>query len=278
MSQLIDGKKLAEKILVELRTEVIKLDPPPGLAIILIGSDPASHLYVSLKQKACHEIGIDFHKYLFNENAKENEILETIDFLNKDESVNAILIQLPLPAQFDQQKLINAIDPAKDVDGFHPENLDRIKAADISALPPLTLSVLELINETKQDINGKTALIIGNSDIFAIPLQQTLIQQGVKTDYIAPSDDNLISLAQIADILIVAVGKPNFITKKMVKKNSIIIDVGTNKTGQGTIGDIDPAVDEICAYRSPVPGGVGPVTVAMLLKNTINLYRRQNNI
>jgi len=274
---LIDGKAIADEIKIELKNKIIPLDPKPGLAIILIGNDEASKLYVSLKHKACHEINMDFHSYLFPANAPEKDILETIDFLNKDPEVNGILVQLPLPPNFDEAKIIQAIDSKKDVDGFHPVNLELIEKNQPYIIPPLTRSILKMIESTGENVKDKNTVIIGNSDVFYRPLAVILKQMGANTSFCQPDAQNLNSEVKKADILIVAVGRPDFITKEMIKKDSLIIDIGTNHVNGKTVGDVNPNVDEICAFRSPVPGGVGPVTVAMLLQSTFDLYNKQNN-
>jgi methylenetetrahydrofolate dehydrogenase (NADP+)/methenyltetrahydrofolate cyclohydrolase len=273
MVQILNGKLRSQEILDQLKKEIALTNIHPGLAVILIGDNEASRLYVSIKEKRCHEVGIDFHKYLLPTDCREKNILDTINFLNHDESVHGIVVQLPLPNKFDTEKIINSIDPKKDADGFHPENLELIQKGKTFIVPPLISSILDLINQTKENIAGKKAIVMANSETIYLPLEKALEKYGVKTEFHTAEEKNLGHKTKLADILIVAVGRPKFITKNMVKKNSIIIDVGTNKINSKTIGDVDPEVDKICAYRSPVPGGVGPLTVAYLLFNVLKLSK-----
>lgn len=269
---LLDGKTRAQQILDEIKKEILLTNIHPGLAVILVGDDKASKLYVSIKEKKCHEVGIDFHKYLLSADCPEKDIFDAIDFLNHDESVHGIIVQLPLPEKFNTEKIINAIDPKKDADGFHPENLKLIQEGKSFIVSPLISSIMDLINQTEESLTGKKAVVVANSKTIYSPLQKLLEECQVKTEFYTPKEKNLGDKTKLADILIVAVGRPKFITKDMVKKDSIIIDVGTNKIKNKTVGDVDfKNVEKIAAFISPVPGGVGPLTVAYLLKNTLNL-------
>jgi len=268
-AQLIDGKALADKILLELKDKVAQLSRPPGLAVILIGDDPASHRYVKKKKEASQKIGINFCDYLcggkFYPNTSEKEILEMIDFLNKDKTIDAIIVQLPLPKKFNTQKIINAIDPKKDIDGFHPKNK--------TIVSPLIQAINEVLKQTKENLKGKKILIVSKNPIFADPLKQSLEKQGLKTETVKP-DAKLVEKTKQADILVTVVGQPGLIKKTMVKKNTIVIDAGTTLIGENKWqGDVDPKVAEVASWLTPVPGGVGPLTVAFLLKNTVELAK-----
>ncbi|MCX6743032.1 MAG: bifunctional 5,10-methylenetetrahydrofolate dehydrogenase/5,10-methenyltetrahydrofolate cyclohydrolase [Candidatus Parcubacteria bacterium] len=263
-AQLIDGKKIADEILLNIRKQVAKLKTIPGLAAILVGNDPASELYLKLKKNACEKVGIDFFSYFLDKNCSEEKILETINFLNNDPDINGIIIQLPLPDKFNQDKLIKAIKPDKDIDGFHPQT---------KIISPNVLGIMELLKQTKVDLKNKQVIILSNSEIFSQPFKKLLPKS--KVEYLNPKSAirNLQSELKQADVLVVAIGKPNFIKPNMIKKDAIIIDVGINKINGKTIGDVDPEVDKVAAFRSPVPGGVGPMTVAMLLQNLINMRK-----
>ena len=263
-AQLIDGKKLADEILLDIKKQVAKLETKPGLAAILVGDDPASKLYLKLKKDACEKVGIDFFSYFLDKDCPEGKILEIINFLNNDPDINGIIIQLPLPKKFNQDKLIKAINPNKDVDGFHPQT---------KVISPNVLGIIELVKQTKIDLKNKKVIVLSNSEIFSQPFKKLLSES--KIEYANPQSpiSNLQSQTKSADVLIVAIGKPNFIKPDMVKKDATIIDVGINKVHGKTIGDVDPAVDKIAAFRSPVPGGVGPMTVAMLLQNLVKMVK-----
>ncbi len=263
-AQIIDGKKIADEILTKLAKEVPKLKKRPGLAAILVGDNSASKLYLRLKEKACQKIGIDFYSYFLDSNCPEEKILEVINFLNTDQTIDGIIIQLPLPQKFNKDKLISAINPAKDVDGFHPQT---------KVVSPNILGIIELLKATKVDLKDKKIVILSNSEIFSQPFKKILPDSEVI--YINPKaqSSELRAQSQQADVLIVAVGKPHFIKASMIKKDAIIIDVGINRKKDRIIGDVDPKVDKVAAFRSPVPGGVGPMTVAMLMQNLIKIIK-----
>src|SRR3989338_3378248 len=271
-AQLIDCKALAEKILLELKGKVAKLDRPPGLATILVGNDPASHLYVQNKKKACQKVGIEFHEYLYGEkcypNITEPEIIKMINWLNKNDEIDGIIIQLPLPKKFDTQKIINQLDPKKDVDGFHPRNKGDV-------IPPLIEAINLVLLYTKEDLKNKKVVIIARSPIFSNPLKKVLTRNGLRTDLVKPDDKNLKNKLKEAEILISVVGKIHFIKKSMVKSGAMVIDAGTSLISKNKwAGDVDPKVAEVAAWLTPVPGCIGPLTVAMLLKNTYELAKK----
>lgn len=262
-AKLIDGKKIADEILVNIAKEVIKLKKRPGLAAILVGDNPASQLYLRLKKEACEKVGLDFHSYFLEKDCPETKVLEVIDFLNNDPETQGILVQLPLPSGFNTDKVIKAIDPKKDVDGFHSHS---------KFTSPNVLGIIELIKSTGLDLKDKKVAILSNSKLFADPFKKLLPKSII--NYSNPK--SLITNPQSLlgyDILIIAVGKPNFLKPSMIKKDAILIDVGINKVKGKTVGDIDPACDKIAAWRSPVPGGVGPMTVAMLLTNLVKFVK-----
>ncbi|MEK7583943.1 MAG: bifunctional 5,10-methylenetetrahydrofolate dehydrogenase/5,10-methenyltetrahydrofolate cyclohydrolase, partial [Patescibacteria group bacterium] len=279
MYKLIDGKKLAQEVLAQVQKEIIELSVKPQLAVILVGNDPASHLYVRLKKKACEKAGIVFHLYRIDESENEQHVLDTISFLNKDSEIDAILIQLPLPKKFDQQRVVDAMDYRKDVDGFHKKNLESFLAGKKQhILPGLSLAIWNLIASTgAENYVRKKTLIIGKSDIFTQPTRKILSDKGMEEPTIVhPSDRELADKIRAADILITAVGKPRTVSADMVKDGAIIIDVGISSVDGQTVGDVDfKNVAPKTSYITPVPGGVGPMTVAMLLYNTLQLSKER---
>ena len=279
--KIIDGKKIAEKITTELKGDIAKLNRPPGLAVVLIGDDPASQLYVKTKKKAAGKIGINFSDYLCDSEKchlgnKEVDILQMIDFLNKDSEIDGIIIQLPLPDKFNTEKIIEAIDPKKDVDGFHPANRKQFLNNQSEITPPLIGTIIETLNYTKEDLKGKNTVIVSKNSIFSNPLEHALKKIGLNTQIVNPTDKNLTAKTKLADVLIVIVGKKNFIKKTMVKSDAIVIDVGTNLIGpKKWAGDVDPKVAQVAKWLTPVPGGIGPITVAMLLKNVYKIAKNK---
>jgi len=271
-AKIIDGKIIAQQIKNKIKAQVEKMKKKPGLAAILIGDDKASRQYVRLKKQACEYTEINFHRYHFQGDYAEDEIIKAIEFLNQDENIDGILVQLPLPEKFDENKIISAIDPKKDVDGFHPENLQKLKQGKPEIISPAALGIIELIKATEQPLENKNIVIICNSKIFSEPLVY-LLEKNNNVKTIASTHKDLEQIAQTADILIVAIGKPEFIKKDCVKKGAIIIDVGINKLNDETVGDVDFFdVSEKAGFITPVPGGVGPMTVAMLLENVLKLH------
>lgn len=272
---------MAEKIKDNIVQEIIKLgNPQPNLAIILIGKQADSELYVSLKEREAKKVGIDTHLYKCEDNISESKILEIIKYLNDDELISAILIQLPLPNNLDADVVIKAIDPSKDVDGFHPNNLKKILNNNSSYLmPPVFAVILEILNNINYKILNKQVCIISNSNIFGQTLAHILKCQGTNVETIKIDDKNLNKKISQADVLITAVGKPKFIKKNMIKNQAIIIDIGITKQGDKVVGDVDfEDVKNKVSYLTPVPGGVGPITIAMALKNTLELYKRRHGI
>ena len=274
-NKIIDGVEIADKIKHSVRREIIERDLIPGLAIILVGKDSASHLYVTKKEKACAEAGIVFNKYLFKEKDSEQDIIDTINFLNNDDEVDAIIVQLPLPKKFDTQKIINTISPAKDVDGFHPENVEKFLKNETFIEPVMTQTIRETLNYTNEKLKNKTAVILGNSHEFIEPIEKMLSDLEIKTSHTHTSENDWQEKIKTANILITAVGDPFLIKKEMIKDAVIIIDVGINKVGNATVGDVDYTdVFPKCKFITPVPGGIGPITIAYLLKNTLELHKK----
>jgi len=272
MDKIIDGRALAEDIRREIHQEIIRKKLKPSLAVILIGNDPASHLYVNLKKKSCQEVGIDFHEYLLEENSTQTQILEVINFLNNDKGVDAILIQLPLPKHLDTDKIISAMDPKKDVDGFHHTNIKNFLENQSAFVPGLALGIYRLIESTGENLTNKKATIVAKSNILYQPLAKLLNDQGVTTTIVHPGDKDMADRCREADILISAWGQAFAIGAELIKDEAIVIDVGTNQVGDHTVGDVDySAAYNKVSHITPVPGGVGPMTVAMLLYNTVRL-------
>ena len=272
---IIDGKKIAVDMKTQVKEEIDRLGYAPGLAVFLIGQDEPSHLYVSLKEKACQQMGIDFHKYFADANVSQKEIIASIKFLNQDPNVDAILVQVPVPPPLDQQAIIEAIDPAKDVDGFHPQTVKHFLAGKTTFMPGLTQGIVRLIESTGEALNGKDAVVVAKSDIFFQPLEKALKEKGLSVKKVHPDASDLIKHMQGADVLITAIGKPHAVKADMIKKGAIVIDVGIAKVDGKTLGDVDfEDVRDKAGYVTPVPGGVGPVTVAMLLENTVRLAKK----
>ncbi|MFZ5365289.1 MAG: bifunctional 5,10-methylenetetrahydrofolate dehydrogenase/5,10-methenyltetrahydrofolate cyclohydrolase [Patescibacteria group bacterium] len=274
-SRIIDGKVIAQKFKDEIRSRVREMSDKPGLAAILIGNDPASAQYVRLKRKACEYTGISFHKYFFEGDYKDKDIIEAIEFLNADPEIDGILVQLPLPASLNEDKIISAIDPKKDVDGFHPENLKKLRSGKPFIISPAALGILELLKATGQELKNKKVVILCNSKLFSEPLDY-LLGKDNDVQAIATTHKDMPKLPAEADILIVAIGQPEFVTKDMIKEGAIVIDVGINQVDGETVGDVNFFdVCEKTSFISPVPGGVGPMTVAMLLENVLKLHRNK---
>jgi methylenetetrahydrofolate dehydrogenase (NADP+) / methenyltetrahydrofolate cyclohydrolase len=257
---------LAAEIRKEVREEIAELGIRPGLAVILVGDDPASHLYVSLKEKAAAEVGVMVERHDFPAETDERTVIEKIRELNGDPQVNGILVQLPLPPAINPNAVICQIDPEKDADGFHPKNTTGL-------LSPGIAGPLELLKKTGAELQGKHAVVVGKSAVFTQSFCDPLRMMGMRAEPTHPENADLM---RKADILIVAVGRPGFVTPDMVKEGAIVIDIGTSKVDGKTVGDVSPETAERASYLTPVPGGVGPMTVAMLMHNALELAKRQN--
>lgn len=275
MPKIIDGKKLAREIRTRLKDEVAQLSSTPGLAIVLVGDDPASHTYVGLKEKAAEEIGIHFEKHTFAVTASQPEVLARVEELNKRQDIHGIVVQLPLPHGLDEDAIIQAINPAKDVDGFHPENIRALLVGESRMVPGLAEGIYRLIVSTEVAVDGKKAMIFANSPIFTNPLEYILNQHGIQTVSCSPDVDDCLEVSRQADIIVAVVGRPGYVTADMVKEGAILIDVGFTKDGSQVRGDISDTAWDKASWATPVPGGVGPMTVAMLLENVVRAYRLQ---
>lgn len=280
MTIILDGKSLADKITQNLKNEVSKLDKKPKLAVILVGDNPASEIYVRNKEKRAVEIGFESLVLPLPKDISEENLLEHIYILNEDENINAILIQLPLPEHINKQRIMEAIEPIKDVDGFTSYNFGRLALGYKPYSYPCTpKGIIRLLDEYNIEIEGKNALVIGRSIIVGKPVSLLLQSRNATVTTAHSKTKNLKELAAKADIIVSAVGKPKFITADYVKENAIIVDVGINRTENGLCGDVDFVnVKEKTSFITPVPKGVGPMTIAMLMENTLELYKIQQKL
>ena len=279
---IIDGKKIAEKLREKLKQEIIQfksnLKIVPGLSVILVGEDPASLIYVKNKIKFSKEIGIDHEVIKYPENIQEKIVLDKIIELNKNKKVSGILVQLPLPQHINKRKVIETILPEKDVDGFHPINVGNLSSGNDSKIPCTPLGCLILLKEVEKNLSGKHVVIIGRSNLNGKPMTQLLLRENCTVTITHSKTKDLKSECNKADIIIAAVGKPKFVKGDWIKKNAIVIDVGINKTINGIVGDVDfDEVAKIAKAVTPVPGGVGPMTIACLLSNTVECFKRANS-
>jgi methylenetetrahydrofolate dehydrogenase (NADP+) / methenyltetrahydrofolate cyclohydrolase len=280
--KIIDGKKIADKIKGEIVAEILLRNhndicapKRPMLAIILVGDRPDSSLYVSLKEKEAKKVGVDTTLYKLPAGAAQSELEEMIKFLNSDKAADGILLQLPLPDNFNADRAIALMDPEKDVDCFHPENIKRLMAGEETLLSPVAQVILEVLEEIKYNPEGKSACIVANSEIFGQALARVLELRGALTKIISPDDEDLKEQTAKADILITAVGRPGLITGEFVKKGAVIIDIGISKKDKKVLGDVNFAgVKDKAGYLTPVPGGVGPITIAAALKNTVEIWKK----
>ena len=281
MAVLIDGKLVSEKTREAIKIEVEKIksefNVTPGLAVIVVGNDPASAVYVRNKHKACLAADIKSYQIEFPGNISENELLQKIEELNNDNSVNGILVQLPLPNHISENKVIEAIAPQKDVDAFHPENVGKIMIGRYDFLPCTPAGIIKLLDFYNIEISGKKCVLIGRSNIVGKPMSMLLLERNGTVTICHSKTQNLKQITSEADILIAAMGKPEFITADMVKPGAVVIDVGINRLSDGRlVGDVNfESVAQIASHITPVPGGVGPMTIAMLLSNTISATKKQ---
>ena len=272
--KVIDGKSVSAKIKEEVKNEaqeLIKKGIKPTLAVILVGDDKASQTYVASKEKACINAGMGSVMHRLKENTTQNELLALIDVLNKDDSIHGILVQLPLPKHIDTNEVLKQIDPSKDVDGFHAINVGKLHSGLDGFVPCTPLGIMVLLKEYNIDVTGLNALVIGRSNIVGKPMGALLLNAGATVTTAHSKTKNLEQIAKNADLIVVAIGKPKFLTSNMVGDGAIVIDVGINRLDDGTLcGDADyEAIKDKCSFITPVPGGVGPMTIAMLLSNTI---------
>ena len=278
MAQLIDGKQISKEIKDELKAEVQKLKEQGReicLAVVQVGEDPASTVYVNNKKKACAYIGIESRAYELPETTSEEELVSLVEELNGDDSVNGILVQLPLPKHLDAERILACIPAAKDVDGFSAENIGRLALNEEGTVACTPLGVMELLRRYHVETRGKRAVIIGRSNIVGRPMALLLLNADATVTVCHSRTVNLAEECARADILVAAIGKPNFITADMVKEGAVVIDVGINRVDGKLIGDVDfAAVSQKASLITPVPGGVGPMTIAMLLQNAISCAER----
>lgn len=286
-SKIISGTELANKIKANLKEKIDEIknecNKIPCLAVVIVGEDPASKIYVKNKEKACDKCGIKSLKYELPQDTPEEELLKIIEKLNNNDEVNGILVQLPLPKHINENKIIETISPYKDVDCFHPINIGKLFVGDFdmekSLLPCTPKGCVKLLKSTNEDLNGKNVCVIGRSNIVGKPVAQLLLDENCTIKITHSKTQNLKEQCLWADIIIVAIGKPKMITDDMIKDNAIIIDVGINRTEEGLCGDVDFAnVINKVKYITPVPGGVGPMTVACLMENVYNAFLMQNSI
>lgn len=274
MAEIICGKTVSAAKRLEIKNRVEKLKNKgvsTGLAVIIVGNNSASRVYVNNKKKACEEVGIESFEYALPEETTQDELLELIKKLNNDDKVDGILCQLPLPSQIDEQAVINAIDPKKDVDAFHPENVGHIMIGDYTFLPCTSAGIMEMLKFYNIDVKGKKCVVIGRSNIVGKPMAMLLLKENGTVEVCHSRTENLKAETLTADILVAAVGKAYFVTADMVKDGAVVIDVGMNRNEEGKLcGDVDfDNVKEKASYITPVPGGVGPMTITMLLENTV---------
>ncbi len=269
-AKIIDGKALSLKFLDSVRKKVKEAKETPGLAIVLVGNNPASEIYVGAKEKTCNSVGVNCERYNLSENVKQDELLKLVDELNQNRKIHAFIVQLPLPKHIDKNLVIDSILPHKDADGFTPVNLGNLVNDNNMLLPATARACIEMIKSTGVKIAGKNAVVVGRSNIVGKPTALLLLQENATVTICHSKTKNLKEHTKNADILVVAVGKARMIKKSMVKPGAIVIDVGINRAPSGLVGDVDfENVKEVAGYITPVPGGVGPMTIAMLLDNTL---------
>ena len=287
-ARIIDGKAIAADIRGEVKDAATKLREQgivPGLATVLVGEDPASHKYVSMKRKACAEAGIESYHHELSKDATQDEVLDLVTKLGEDDKVHGILVQLPLPNQIDEETILNAVPLSKDVDGFHPLNIGALamKDRDAAFTPCTPAGVIELLDRSGTTIEGANAVVLGRSNIVGMPVSLLLVKRNATVTICHSRTKDLGKVTGAADILIAAIGRAHFVKADMVKEGATVIDVGTNmiddatrKSGRRLVGDVDyDAAKEVAGAITPVPGGVGPMTIAMLLQNTVRSAGRQ---
>ena len=284
MAKLIDRKAVSAAVKAEVAEETAKLRDEKGLkvglAVVIVGSDPASRVYVNNKKKACEAVGFQSYEYALDESTTQEQLLDLVNVLNRDDRVNGILVQLPLPKHIDEKAVINAISPDKDVDAFHPINVGKIMIGEYSFLPCTPAGVMRLIESTGTDITGKQCVVIGRSNIVGKPQAMLLLQKNGTVTICHSKTKNLKEICLGADILVVAIGRANFVTGDMIKEGAVVIDVGMNRLENGKLcGDVEfESAEKKASFITPVPGGVGPMTIAMLMKNTLTAAKQQAGI
>lgn len=282
MALIIDGKKVSAEVKEQVRLETLELAKKgikPGLAVIIVGDDPASRVYVNNKKKACEAVGFLSREYALPATTTQEELLSLVDELNNDKEINGILCQLPLPKGLDEKAVIEAISPLKDVDAFHAINVGKIMIGDYDFLPCTPAGVMEMLHSYKIPVEGKKCVVIGRSNIVGKPMAMLLLHENGTVTVTHSRTKNLADVTREADILVAAIGKPKFVTADMVKEGAVVIDVGMDRDENGKLcGDVDfENVKDKCSAITPVPGGVGPMTIAVLMKNTLKACKIQNN-
>ena len=283
MAKIIDGKAISQQVRDEIANEVEALKEQgitPGLAVIIVGDNPASRVYVNNKKKACEQLGMKSEEYALPEQTQEEELIALINKLNKRDDINGILCQLPLPSHIDDKVVIESISPKKDVDAFCTENVGKIMIGDYSFLPCTPAGIMQMLQKENIDVTGKTCVVIGRSNIVGKPMAMLLLHANGTVTVCHSKTENLKEVCRSADILVAAVGRAYFVTADMVKPGAVVIDVGMNRNNEGKLcGDVDfENVKEVASAITPVPGGVGPMTITMLMKNTLTAAKLQNNI
>lgn len=280
---IIDGKAVSKAVRERVKAETAKLKEQgivPGLAVIIVGDDSASQVYVRNKEKACEEVGFYSEKFALPASTTQEELNALVKELNERKDINGILCQLPLPSHLDDKEVINMINPIKDVDAFHPVNVGVIMIGDYNFLPCTPAGIMELIHSAGVDVSGKKAVVMGRSNIVGKPMAMLLLHENATVEITHSKTQNLKEITSSADILVAAIGKPKFVTADMVKEGAVVIDVGMDRDENGKLcGDVDfDSVAPKCSYITPVPGGVGPMTISMLMQNTLTAAKLQNNI
>ena len=283
MAKIIDGKAVSASVKEAVAKEAAALKEKGilvGLAVVIVGNDPASRVYVNNKKKACAACGIESYEYALPEETTEEELLALVEKLNGDPAVNGILVQLPLPRQIDEHRIIGAISPKKDVDAFHAVNVGKIMIGDFDFLPCTPSGCMDLIDSTGVPVEGKRCVVIGRSNIVGKPMAMLLLHRNGTVTICHSKTKNLKEICREADILVAAVGRPNFVTADMVKEGAVVIDVGMNRLENGKLcGDVDfEGVSKVAGWITPVPGGVGPMTIATLMRNTLTAAKLQNGM
>ena len=282
MATILSGKTVSARIKENLTKEIAELKANgilPGLAVIIVGEDPASKVYVGRKEAMCNELGMHSEKFALPESTTQEQLVELVEKLNNDEKIHGILVQLPLPKHLDEKAVINTIRPEKDVDAFHPVNVGKIMIGDYDFVPCTPAGIMELIAESGVEVEGKTCVVVGRSNIVGKPMSMLLLHKNGTVTTCHSRTKNLAEVVKTADILVAAVGKANFITADMVKPGAVVIDVGMNRLEDGRlVGDVDfDSVEKVAGAITPVPGGVGPMTIAMLMKNTFTAAKNSRN-
>lgn len=273
----IDGKALAAKVRAQVAEDVRTYGKPVCLATILVGDDPASHVYVGNKHKASREVGIESRDHRFPADTPESVVLDLLTELNADDDVDGILVQLPLPEHMDEAKVLRTVDPAKDVDGFHPLNAGLLFLGEPFLVAATPCGIMVMLAEYGIELKGKEAVVIGRSEIVGKPMSMLLLAEHATVTICHSRTTDLAAHTRRADVLVSAVGRPGFVTPDMVKPGATVIDVGVNRTEAGLVGDVDPAVFDVAGLMTPVPGGVGPMTIAMLLRNTLTASQHRRS-